>query len=313
MNTPPPLSRTLSRRDWLTTGMLGTISLAAGSTARLCSAEPRPNSSEKAAQPARLRISSWWLPIPGDLDAQLAFLEKAGIEGVELRGGIVKDPAKYRQALAKTKLVPTALDWGNCSAICSDDAAARQKSLDDLKRGIEVAHELKAPCMIVVPPRLKSPFKAPDARTARQILLDTLPEYGALAHAAGTCLAIEPVQRNNVACLHTVAEVAAFCRETKSPGIGLVADFSIMAVEETSIHGAFLSGGRYVRQVHLSSPHRKMPGQESEDAELFLDGFRGLKAIGYQGFCSFECGMFSGFCENLAASVAFLKQRWDLA
>ena len=54
-------------------------------------------------------------------------------------------------------------------------------------------------------------------------------------------------------------------------------------------------------------------GRPEGDARLFADGFKGLKAIGYQGFCSYECGMFTGFCENLAGSMAFLRQQWDLA
>jgi len=316
MRTASETPRPLSRRDWLATGLLGSLALAAGNPARAAEGPAeRPASADPLARKheAKLRLSSWWLPVPGDIDAQLAFLEKAGMEGVELRGGVLKEPARFKAALAKTKLVATALDWSNCSAICSDDEAARRKSLDDLKRAIDVAHDFKAPNIIVVPPRVKSSFRTPDARTARQTLLEVLPEYAALAHQAGTCLTIEPVTRESVVCLHTVAETAAFCREIKSPGIGIVADYSIMAQEETNLSGAFISGGAYVRQVHLSSRRRRLPGQESEDTRLYAEGFRGMKAIGYQGFCSFESGMFSGFCENLAASVAFLRQQWDLA
>ncbi len=320
MRSPHELPRSLSRRDWLATGLFGSLALAAGSQASAAaspaeSPAERPISSDPLTRKkeAKLRLSSWWLPVPGDIDAQLAFLEKAGMEGVELRGGVLKEPAKYKTALAKTKLVATALDWSNCSAICSDDETAKKKSLDDLKRAIEIAHDFKAPNIIVVPPRLKSQFRTPEARAARQTMLEVLPKYGELAHQAGTCLTIEPVSRNSVVCLHTVAEVAAFCRELNSPGIGIVADYSIMAQEETNLSGAFISGGSYIRQVHLSSRRRRLPGQESEDTRLYAEGFRGMKAIGYQNFCSFESGMFSGFCENLAASVAFLRQQWDLA
>lgn len=316
MKTPPSSLRALSRREWLATGLLGSLTLSAADLARAAEGPAeRPASADSLApkKEAKLRFSSWWLPVPGDIDAQLAFLEKAGMEGVELRGGVLKDPAKYKTALTRTKLVATALDWSNCSAICSDDEAAKQKSLDDLKRAIDIAHDFKAPNIIVVPPRMKSQFRTPDARAARQTLLEVLPKYGELAHHAGTCLTIEPVGRKEVACLHTLAEVAMFCREVNSPGIALVADYSIMAQEETNLSGAFISGGSYVRQVHLSSRRRRLPGQEAEDARLYAEGFRGMKAIGYQGFCSFESGMYSGFCENLAASVAFLRQQWDLA
>lgn len=316
MKSPSGLPLSLSRRDWLASALLGSLTLGAAGLARAAEGpaeRPAPVDPLARKNEAKLRLSSWWLPVPGDIDTQLAFLEKAGMEGVELRGGVLKDPAKYKTALAKTKLVATALDWSNCSAICSDDEAAKQKSLDDLKRAIDIAHDFKAPNIIVVPPRVKSPFRTPDARAARQTLLEVLPKYGELAHQAGTCLTIEPVSRGSVVCLHTLAEVAMFCREVNSPGIALVADYSIMAQEETNLSGAFISGGSHVRQVHLSSRRRRLPGQEAEDTRLYAEGFRGMKAIGYRGFSSFESGMNSGFCENLAASVAFLRQQWDLA
>ena len=64
-------------------------------------------------------------------------------------------------------------------------------------------------------------------------------------------------------------------------------DFYHMFIEETSDLGAFISGGAYLHHVHLASRIRVLPGQ---DDRQFVDGFRGLKLIGYQDFCSFECG-----------------------
>jgi sugar phosphate isomerase/epimerase len=235
-----------------------------------------------------------------------------GFSAVELRGSIPKDKENWIKALSHRSLAVSAMDWGNFSLMVSESAQERQKAVDSLKAAIDAAHEIKAPALICVPPRLDK-GSLPDPIATRKMLLETLIPLGELAAKAGTSIAIEPVQRTSVNCLHTVVDVASFCRESKSPGLGVVADFSIMMVEETNLTGAFLSGGSYVRQVHLSSRGRKLPGKEAEDGQQYLEGFRGLKMIGYQKYCSFECGRFEPYEKDVTQSIAFLQDIWARA
>ena len=55
---------------------------------------------------------------------------------------------------------------------------------------------------------------------------------------------------------------------------------------------------------------RVLPGQ---DERPFVDGFRGLKWIGYQDYCSFECGVRGNPQEEFPKSMAFLRDQWTKA
>ena len=87
----------------------------------------------------------------------------------------------------------------------------------------------------------------------------------------------------------------------------MMCDFYHMYFEETSDQGAFLSGGKYLRHVHLGSIKRKLPGQ---DARSFVDGFVGLKRIGYQGCVSLECGCIGDKNVEIPKSFRFLEKQW---
>ena len=87
----------------------------------------------------------------------------------------------------------------------------------------------------------------------------------------------------------------------------MMGDFYHMFFEETSDLGAFISGGDYVHHVHLASRIRVLPGQ---DDRQFIDGFRGLKLIGYQDFCSLECGCQGDAEVEIPKSVQFLRDQW---
>jgi sugar phosphate isomerase/epimerase len=54
-----------------------------------------------------------------------------------------------------------------------------------------------------------------------------------------------------------------------------------------------------------------MPGKNPRDVQLYREGFAGLKQIGYQGYCSFECGNIDTFKEQFASSMDFLRIIWS--
>ena len=67
-----------------------------------------------------------------------------------------------------------------------------------------------------------------------------------------------------------------------SGGVRCMGDFWHMTWEETSDMGAFISAGKYLQHVHVASRKRRsMPGEDGE-ADNYVEGFRGLKMIGYE-------------------------------
>ncbi|MGI6415767.1 MAG: sugar phosphate isomerase/epimerase family protein [Thermoguttaceae bacterium] len=263
---------------------------------------------------AALKLSSQLGVIPGkELPEKLAWMEKAGFDAVEPHGNIVGQEKEFLAALRNSKLKVSALCWGSAKgALVSRDAAKRADAVVQFKRAIDTAAELHSTGVIHAPV-----FKSETDRTnqeIREILVDTLPAIGEYAVKAGTRVLLEPLNRKEAFFLRQVADGAAICRDCNNPGICLMADFYHMAVEETSCMGALLSGGAYLHHIHLASKTRVLPGQDPEEDEpRYLDGFRGLKLIGYQDYCSFECGCRGNREEEIPKSMAFLRRLWEQA
>jgi sugar phosphate isomerase/epimerase len=299
---------TINRRNFLAGVSLVGVGAAA---ARLGAEEPKAKSDTlKSDKPAKLKISSQLSIIPGrDLDEKLANLEKWGFDGVEFYGDVVGKEKKFLDAVAKTKLEVSAVCWGSHDGdIVSGVEEKREPALEDFRRVIESAGAVKSTGVIYVPAfngqtRLGN-------QEIRKILLDVLPGIGEHALKCGTRVLLEPLNRHEAFFLRQLADAASICRDCDSNGICMMGDFYHMFIEETSDLGAFISGGRYVHHVHLASRERNLPGQ---DERSFLDGFKGLKYIGFQDFCSLECDVQGDAKVEIPKAVKFLREQWEKA
>jgi sugar phosphate isomerase/epimerase len=294
-----------NRRGFLITGAAAAAGAAAlpGTTA---AAEPKPRPE------AVLKLSSQFWLIPGkDFPEKLATMEKWGFDGVELNGEIVGKEKQFEDAVNNTKLKVSAICGVKGTAdgcLVSDDKSKRAPALEDIKRALTSAGALGSTGVIYVP-AFNGQTKLGN-QEIRKILLDVLPALGDHAAKAGTRLIMEPLNRGEAFFLRQVADAAAIARDCKSPGICVMGDFYHMFIEEPSDLGAFISGGPRVHHVHLASRTRMLPGQ---DERQFIDGFRGLKWIGYQDYCSFECGVRGDPHVEFPKSMAFLREQWEKA
>lgn len=91
-------------------------------------------------------------------------------------------------------------------------------------------------------------------------------------------------------------------------------DFWHMTWEETSDMAAFLSAGKeYLQHVHIASRKRRsMPGEDG-DADNYVEGFRGLKMIGYDKYVSFECGCQGDREVVVPAALKLMREQWEKA
>lgn len=297
----------ITRRGFLITG-------AAAGTAVLSNmaAADEPKAKPDAATASTLKLSCQLWIIPGkDLQEKLATMEKWGFDGVELGGDIVGNEKKFEDAIKNTKLKVSAICGANGCAngdLVSDVVEKRAPALEAIKRALTSAGALRSTGVIFVP-AFNGQTKLAN-QEIRKILLDTLPALGEHAQKADTRLVLEPLNRGEAYFLRQVADAASIARDCKSPGIGVMGDFYHMFIEETSDLGAFISGGSYVHHVHLASRIRVLPGQ---DERQFVDGFRGLKWIGYRDYCSFECRVQGNPLEEIPKSMAFLRDQWAKA
>ena len=175
-------------------------------------------------------------------------------------------------------------------------------------------------------------------KEVRKILVDTLPALGEHALKAGTRLVLEPLNRGEAFFLRQLADGASICRDCNNDGVAMMGDFYHMSREETNNMAAFVAAGKYLHHIHLASYSRVLPGQDAGPADMpftppppgttfvhagpmakapdrytFIEGFRGLKLIGYQDYMSFECGCRGDKMVETPKCVAFLREQWGLA
>ncbi|NLF07289.1 MAG: sugar phosphate isomerase/epimerase [Pirellulaceae bacterium] len=291
---------TVNRRGFLAAGA---IAAAGAALAENIVAAEGPKSEPQA----ELKLSSQLGRIPGrDFAEKFAIMEKWGFDAVEPHSNVVGKEKEFLDALKNTKLRTSVICWGSHNGdMVSSDAARRAAGVEALRAALTSAGELGAIGVIYVPAFNKE--QELDNREIRKILVDTLPALGEHAERHNTHVIMEPLNRNEAFFLRQVADAASIARDCISPGIAVMGDFYHMFIEEPSDMGAFISGGPLLRHVHLASRTRVLPGQ---DERSFVDGFRGLKWIGYRGYCSFECGVKGDAETEIPRSMEFLRRQW---
>lgn len=292
----------LDRRNFLTGSVTAGVAMAVSGTGAAQAAE-------KPAK-ATLRISSQEGIVPGkDLAEKLGKMEKWGIVGLEVGGrGLAGRVDELTKALANTNVKVSAICAGFEGVPISHDENERKKFVASAKEILAAAGALGSTGLIFVPA-----FNGQSNLNfveGRKILVDMLPELGEYAVANKTRMLLEPLNRGEAWFLRQLADAASICRDVNHPGVAMMGDFYHMNIEETSDWGAFLSAADYLHHVHLASRRRVLPGQ---DERRFVNGFKGLKQIGYQDFCSFECGVDGDKDVEIPKCVKFLKDQWRQA
>ncbi|MCC7492101.1 MAG: sugar phosphate isomerase/epimerase [Fimbriimonadaceae bacterium] len=288
----------MQRRDFLTS--------AAASGAALALATP----SRAQAPAAELQLCSQEGRIPGkSLEEKLAKMVAWNMQGLEVGGGgLANRAAALTQALAATPIKLAAVCAGYQGALVAGDPAERDKAMASIRDLLTVVGQLGSTGLIVVP--AFNHHKPLPNHEARPLLVQQLKELGAHAESVKARILLEPLNRGEAFFLRQLADAASICRDVNNPAVCLMGDFYHMKIEETSDQGAFLSAGPWLHHVHLASRTRQLPGQ---DERSFVDGFKGLKAIGYRDYCSFECGCKGDPEVEIPKSLALLREQWAQA
>ena len=258
-------------------------------------------------KPVTLNLCSQEGRIPGaNLKEKIANLEAWGAAGIEFGGDAAGRIKEIKDTLKGSKLRMAAICWGaHGGDLVSMDMDKRKKGIQDLKDILAVAGELESTGVIYVP-CFNNESKL-TKEEVRKIMIDILPDIGDHAQKCKSRLLIEPLNRGETYVIRTLAEGASICNELKNPGICMMGDFYHMCIEEKSDKDAFVTAGPLLHHVHLASRQRNLPGQ---DDRSFVDGFRGLKQIGYQDFCSLECGCIGKPEEEIPKAFRFLEKQW---
>ncbi|WP_129595544.1 sugar phosphate isomerase/epimerase family protein [Seramator thermalis] len=304
---------TLDRRDFIKTSLVGTALLSAGGLSHIEAATVAKK--DKPSTKAKLNLSfQEGIPPGQNLNEKLDFMEKHGVVGFEPGGRGLKNRVKEIQSALKGRTIKvSAICAGFDGFILSTDPAIRKQCRDTMEEIIAAAGELGSTGVIIVPAFNNQVPVMPHTQETRDFLCEQFEEMGNFAHQHGTTVIFEPLNRKEAFYLRQVGDAASICRDINNPGVRCMGDFWHMTWEENSDMGAFISAGEYLQHVHIASRKRRsMPGEDGE-ADNYVNGFRGLKMIGYDKYVSFECGCQGDRNTVVPAALELLRKQWDEA
>lgn len=239
-------------------------------------------------KPAELNLCLQWGKIPGrEINEKLDFLEQNGFSAVEIPSGnwpIENCEAMNKAMMGRKLFVATACGPSDFSHA---EAARREAEVQKFLPVIEALGAMKSVGLILCPARGKVPMGFKELR--EDFVTNTGKRLAEHAAKHGTSIVLEPLRRNETPFLRQVADGARMAADI-GPGATVMGDFWHMGLEETSFMGAFICAGKLLSHVHIAGlKQRIIPGVHPE-ADVYVDGFKGLKLIGYRGAISFEGG-----------------------
>ncbi len=300
----------MNRKEFLKTTILGAAALAAVPGFASCVAA---DGKKKTAKIPGLKISFQEGTAPGEtLAEKFDWMEAHGVVGFEPGGRGLAGRVGELQGLLKGRNIKiSAICAGFDGFILAEDPAVKALFDTTMREIIVAAGELGSVGVIMVPAFNGQKPCLPHTIETREFLVEQLALLGEYALQHGTTVILEPLNRREAFYLRQVADAAAIARDTRCAGVRCMGDFWHMS-EETSDYGALWSGGEYLQHIHIASRGRRiMPGEDGEK-DNYVDGFRALKEMDYQGYVSFECGSEGDRSVTVPAALDLLRAQWAM-
>jgi sugar phosphate isomerase/epimerase len=236
------------------------------------------------------------LPFPQQCD----FARRVGYDGLEIAPMTLSEEPHRLSAATRAALRSAARDAGIAItslhyllkapaglSITSGDPAVRAKSTDVMKALCELAADLGATVLVHGSPDQRRLLPGEEA-DGRKRAAECFAAVAPVAEAARVTYCIEPLSRDQTACINTVAEAAEIVRAVGSPALRTIIDCSSAGLTETEPVEALLRRWiptGLVAHVHFNDPNRRGPG---EGDLAFAPIFRALADTGYRGFAAVE-------------------------
>jgi len=280
----------MNRRDFLAGSALAGLAAAMPAVAAECPKMKGMPKLTPPAQPAQLNLCLQWggIPTADDINAKLDYLEANDFQAVEVPSGLgwlrdkglkVAEALKNRKLFLSTACGPSRFDYA--------DKAKNDAEVEKFMPVLEVLGEMKSVGLIICPARGNPEVGHKQLR--EDFVTNTGKRIAEQAAKCGTSIVLEPLRRGETPFLRQVADAAQMAIEI-GKGCTVLGDFWHMRWEEPSFFAAFVAAGKLLTHVHIASlKTRRIPSSDG-DADNYVDGFKGLKFIGYRGAVSVEAG-----------------------
>lgn len=305
----------IDRRRFLKTSIAGVAAIGVGGAMNAYAGSLSVNQAPTYPIKSELKLSFQEGTAPGaNLNEKFDFMEEYGVVGFEPHGGnITNRLPEFKDALKGRGISVSAICAGFQGFILSTEESVRNKFRSSMEEIIIAAGELESVGVIMVPAFNEQVPVMPHNQETRDYLCKELDDLGRFAQRYGTTIILEPLNRKEAFYLRQLSDAASICRDINNPAVTCLGDFWHMTHEETSDMAAFISAGEYLQHVHMASRKRRsMPGEDGE-ADNYVDGFKGLKLIGYNKYVSFECGCQGDRNIVVPAALKLLREQWNKA
>ncbi|NQT93533.1 MAG: sugar phosphate isomerase/epimerase, partial [Lentisphaerae bacterium] len=234
-------------------------------------------------QELKLSWSNWGFGLESLKDSA-ARLEANGIQWIELHGNRHGADLGYRArdvldtlGSHNIKVAGICGMFGPENDLSSNSGIARQNAIDYIRRQLDLAHEVGASYMLVVPGAVGRPGAYDDSEFERSV--DTLRIVADDFVKAGIRAAVEPIRSAEVSLVHTVADAKRYVAAVDHPGIGHInGDVYHMQSEESNVAEALMEADDMLVNLHLADSNRCALGEGSLDLDALL---MALYTIGY--------------------------------
>jgi sugar phosphate isomerase/epimerase len=236
-----------------------------------------------------------------DFASQCEYAARLGYDGLEVAPFTLSDDpltmplarrAAARQAANDAGLAITGLHWllvkPEGLSITSPDAAARARTLDAMRRLIELCVDLGGRYLVHGSPAQRRTPPDVEPAAARAWIVESFAAIAPFAEQAGVAYLVEPLPADETDQLNTLEEAAALVQAIASPAVATMLDTKSARLAETAsaedLVRRWLPTG-LLRHVQLNDRNRRAPGQ---GCDRFDGVLRALADGGYDGDLAIE-------------------------
>jgi sugar phosphate isomerase/epimerase len=242
-----------------------------------------------AATRAPMLAACEWIFASTDVPSVLARLAAAGCGGIELSG----EPRRADRASLPAALDAAGMRVTGITAICPaptddrdlahPDAAARRRAVDYYRGCVELAAEVGAPTVGLIPAAIgRVDGSAADAWELAVAGARSVAEYAA-QHGIG--VGVEAVNRYETFLVNRADQALAFVADIGADNAGVVLDAFHMQLEERDSAAAVAAAAPHLRALHLADSNRLGLGRGQLDVAPLVGAAR---EAGFDGPFVFE-------------------------
>lgn len=246
-------------------------------------------------------LNNWIYP---DEDMRTIFTRAArfGYDGIELIG----EPEKYSLPEIKALCeefhlkISAVVGWSIYGIpgrdLASPDTAERSAAVAYAKRCVDLAIDLDAPVMVILPSAAgrTSPVGNPgvedwDACAAEEyrLAVDSVKQIAAYATGKPITLAIEPINRFETFMINTLEKALGFLKDVDAPNLKIHLDFYHANIDEADPVGAVRQAGAQLVNMHVADSNREAPGRGHTDwaglmqalVDIDFDGYMAMEPV----------------------------------